>query len=104
MFFKNKVLIIKSYQLRFWALSRNNQGTVYLFSVEKHEKKAVKKINSSQKTKSKLRIMFFRSAIAKRSILLMKLPFRQQKAAEITYFEEPRQERRYLVTYLDVST
>ena len=57
MFFKNKVLM-KSYQLRFWTLSRNNQGTAYLFSVEKHEKKAVKKINSSQKTKSKLRIMF----------------------------------------------
>ena len=32
-FFKNKVLT-KRYELSFWTLSTNNQGTAYLFSVE----------------------------------------------------------------------
>ena len=56
-----------------------------------------KKPKTPQKTKRKVRIMFFVVKNATRYALLMQLQVKLQKAAEITYLEA-----RYCVTYLQV--
>ena len=61
----------------------------------------MKKVSSSQKARSKVRMMFLgvkRQQQGAGDQLQIKL----QKTAEITYFQTKKQRRRYHLTYLEV--
>ena len=100
MFLDIKVVTEKQ-QLRFWTLSTNKEGRVYVFSIQKPQNKQYKRATVVRKLKAKYEWCFSRLKCNKIGAVLQ-LQVKLQKTAKITYIEANIQRTAYRLTYLDL--